>query len=697
MFLIALPVIFDDDTDALDLKSISIEEKELASRGDSVEIISPKMSKHAHPVPPLEGSSRDKPIILTESPRKNTPEPAKLRIMDSTISIPKPIHPLFSRVKTQPKASTSTVPVSRQKAESTLSNIAPLPDSTIQHVRGEQTSLRARALPTGFSFYSKPTDSLNEDLASVSLNSILDRDSDFPDISFARPSVTPPSDAELNHARQHPAITRFDCSSTPGCQELWTDKWRPQRADQVLGNEKCAFYLLEWLNALKLQTPLHPSSSVPEEPTKESSHKKRKVGIKEASSRTSKRPRITRTVNKKSRRRIDSDEEDNESWIIPDDDIDEDATTLYSSEAEDVVSSLESPQNMAVPLRRPDRPAYQPLVFTELTNTILLCGPPGCGKSAAVHACAEEQGWEVFEVYPGIGKRAGANLHDLVGEVGKNHIVGHARGDDSNRVGSVKRPPNIFDRRGPTAADVEMIPKDPEPGDGSTNSAVTAVVQSLILLEEVDILFKEDAGFWPSVINLIRDSRRPVVLTCNGMDIVLLGLCNSWLYITDCSLIPLEDLPLQDILYFEPCSTPLAVAYLGRLCSEEGHAVDTRQLTEIYERPYDMFALDIINEPLNPLAAPFPFRDLRRAIHQLQFLCTNKPELYHDHDPGWIRAEGLADWSRGSLLRKRLSNVSVEQQCRTLRTLVMHMDTVSFADSSLVRSIRDQPEVCAKQ
>jgi DNA polymerase III delta prime subunit len=163
-----------------------------------------------------------------------------------------------------------------------------------------------------------------------------------------------------------------------------------------------------------------------------------------------------------------------------------------------------------------ERPTCYPPFTHRLANTILLTGPHGCGKSAAVHATAHELGWDVFEVYPGIGKRTGANLMSLVGDVGRNHMVVKAKEKEDKGVKSFfskrEATPMPSGSQGSAADPIEIDeePKELATGDNSKFK------QSLILLEEVDILFEEESTFWPAVISLIAESRRPVVLTCNG-------------------------------------------------------------------------------------------------------------------------------------------------------------------------------------
>jgi len=288
-----------------------------------------------------------------------------------------------------------------------------------------------------------------------------------------------------------------------GDRESYCDRFRPRTAAQVLGNVTEATYLRDWLSTLV-------------------------VGTKDGSG-----PRVIRKVPKRKMKLDD--------WIV--DDIGE----FGDEEPEE---ELEIPE----PYDEPDLPmgerpnTYAPL-SAWLTNTILLSGPSGSGKSAAVYAAATELGWEVFEVYPGIGKRTGGNLMSLVGDVGKNHMIGKAKEAEITKpspaglktfFGSTTKDADI-EEGPPTGSQGEPIEIDddhPEraatPPPRLRNPSIPTTPfhdeakfrQSLILLEEVDILFDEEATFWPAVIALIAESKRPVVMTCNGMSSLRSTLMN---------------------------------------------------------------------------------------------------------------------------------------------------------------------------
>lgn len=281
-----------------------------------------------------------------------------------------------------------------------------------------------------------------------------------------------------------------------GDRETFAERFRPKQATQVLGNVTESTYLRDWLSALSVGT--HESNG----------------------------PKVIRRV-AKARRTVDD-------WIV--DDIGLYGLAEEEGDLDEIPEPLEEPD---IPIGQ--RPQSYPPLSARLTNSILLTGPSGSGKSAAVYAAATELGWEVFEVYPGIGKRTGGNLMSLVGDVGKNHMVGKAK-EVEETPASVPVPtiagiqsffkPKVGGGEVPlTGSQGEPIEVDDDHPDRPltppprlrTSSAnltpfrdETKFRQSLILIEEVDILFEEEASFWPAVVSLIAESRRPVIMTCNG-------------------------------------------------------------------------------------------------------------------------------------------------------------------------------------
>ncbi|KAF8591408.1 P-loop containing nucleoside triphosphate hydrolase protein [Ramaria rubella] len=423
--------------------------------------------------------------------------------------------------------------------------------------------------------------------------------------------------------RRHPGIMRLldgalerAVPSSNDGGEMWSQKWRPRRATEILGNEHHALYLKAWLQALEIREKEKLEAA--------GTGTRRTFGIHD-NVRGTKRPTVLRTVIKKrgrKRRRIGTDDGSSpeEDWIV-DDDQSAVETNMNNSFAQDS-SRMQSPTSPPI-----YNGSHTP-EFPILTNTILLTGPPGSGKTSTIYALAGELGWEVFEVYPGIGKRSGSNILSLVGDVGKNHIVGR-------RGTSVKH--------GSDQSGFGYLARDGEKQDvPHTQDGNHAIRQSVILLDEVDVLFKEDANFWPMVINIIKTSHRPVFMTCN-----------------DISLIPLDDLPLQTCLHFEPCPSPLAVTFLQCVCLVEGHLVPRKQIEVTYARTYTLINCDESDQPLVPYPSQrFPCSDLRRALNDMQLWCSRdlnksytetKANGMHSTpaeftiDDLW--AEALADWA----------------------------------------------------
>jgi ATPase family associated with various cellular activities (AAA) len=632
-----------------------------------------------------EGASSHNPIVLV-SPIRPTLPLAGTGIPRKTLA------PIFTIRQGKVKAPDPERIISPRLRRNEKSLPTPFPTDESQHIRGPQTLFSA----SGSLFKRKNKDRLVAPgsertslsfLASESLNGHIPQPMDcLPDTSDSdRENYlnTIPEDS-----RSHPAVANLlrcasrSVSATPApspSQRAWTDKWRPTHADRVLGNEQHALYLRDWLRALELQL----NSGIESSSQLKSGKGRGKIN------RGIKRPRVLRAVDKQKRRKKQrSDELD---WIVNSSDEDDDEFDDESDGEQSFLASLskddtewEDTAHHYAPQEPDNHIPFCQKFDGILTNTIILTGPPGCGKTAAVYACASELNWEVLAVYPGIGKRNSSSLENLVGEVGKNHMIGRTHlGRDSSVnefFTSGKRA-----RETPTSTDdfgFVTTPNDPTStldvlDESSRNT--TSVRQSMVLLEEVDILYKEDTGFWAAVVKLIKDCRRPVIMTCN-----------------DISLVPIDDLPLQSIRVFEPCPPPLAVAYLQSLCLAEDYLVGRDDLFHLYQNTYRLNSLDISDMPAaNFHSDCLPTSDLRRAINHLQFWSSapNKPlgaqYLVDSQDV----FEDAIDWNS---FAGSIDNPSEKEGTRATQQLaVRHAELMSFINSNLSRNDLQSPEVSA--
>ncbi|XP_028829302.1 ATPase family AAA domain-containing protein 5b isoform X2 [Denticeps clupeoides] len=130
-------------------------------------------------------------------------------------------------------------------------------------------------------------------------------------------------------------------------------------------------------------------------------------------------------------------------------------------------------------------------VDDELCNTLLITGPHGVGKTAAVYACAEELGFKVFEVNASSHRNGRLVLAQIM-EATQSHQV------------NGRTPASRF-RSYEGSADCSECRCSTENSKRET--------MSLILFEEVDVVFSEDVGFLAAIKTFMSITRRPVVLT----------------------------------------------------------------------------------------------------------------------------------------------------------------------------------------
>ncbi|GAA5987054.1 hypothetical protein JCM11641_007823 [Rhodosporidiobolus odoratus] len=496
--------------------------------------------------------------------------------------------------------------------------------------------------------------------------------------------------APFQSSSPHPStLRRPGDRDRPPDEQLWTIKYGPKKAEEVLGEVSgaSAMHLKEWLEELKVQ-----AEGVGGSP------KKRRRPINRG---------VTKPKKKKKKRPLDD-------FLASSDDEEDDTGAAAASAYYDLDDYISSDEDAAPSSSHRTNSIS---VFPSLTNLLLLHGPHGSGKTSSVHAVAQELGYEVFEVYPGMGKRRAHDLERYVGDVGKNHIM---RASPKKKGGTVDLY-SLFAKHGKGDGKKEDKGKGKGKGkahgdeDLALKDVAPTPAQSLILIDEVDVLYAKEDDFWQGVVALAKDSRRPIVMTC-----------------TDHSLIPFADLGLQEIilyshlvpqkyLEFAAPSPSLAVPYLGLLALHEGHLIDSPTLSALYDasssRPYPPYLAQSqpgdrpIPHPLS--GAPLPSRDLRKAVMQLQFEGQRRGMRGEESGEG---NEGMSRWcvdgvrvlkreeeegeepeqgSNGAQLRAGVSSMqSGEEQneLKRLETVVGATEVLSATDALVERRNRTKLE-----
>eukprot|EP00898_Chlorokybus_atmophyticus_P003789 jgi/Chlat1/4410/Chrsp29S04548 len=375
------------------------------------------------------------------------------------------------------------------------------------------------------------------------------------------------------HRSSHSLAHTADCTAQQTSSAVdgvaqnvpWTEQYKPRQANEVCGNENSVTALHEWLLDIKKQIS------------------------SQGSTQTASQPRHL---------------ESGSAWSREADDSNDDSADYQQS------------------LNR---------------TAILLYGPAGVGKTAAVYACASQLGYKVIEVNAS-DQRSGSNLIRKFQEATESASLNkykHKSGSNTkptahnlasrlNAASETKQQPIVIDDASCPAevataskagdADNVLEPEAPElqqtaPVEVLSQSTESPVAvrgrkrrsrrvsfspsplklsrqkrqqhssaeppsepaeevstqhASLMLLEEVDVLFDDDKGFWPAVSTILANSKRPVILTSNVPEV--------------CPQLP--GLHIRSLKFVPPVASSL-VTHAHMICTAEGVAASPPVLHQL--------------------------------------------------------------------------------------------------------------------
>ncbi|KAL7581218.1 hypothetical protein ACA910_006001 [Epithemia clementina (nom. ined.)] len=138
-----------------------------------------------------------------------------------------------------------------------------------------------------------------------------------------------------------------------------------------------------------------------------------------------------------------------------------------------------------------------------LRNLMLVTGPVSSGKTSLVHAVTKQCDCQIIEINTS-ENRCGSKIKQLLEEATQSH--------SSVELLQKSRLQQMLSEQ---LVDSEEDDDDEAESDEEKPGADTLAV---ILIDEVDLLYEEDAGFWSALADLTKSKRRakcPIILTAN--------------------------------------------------------------------------------------------------------------------------------------------------------------------------------------
>ncbi|CAH8546877.1 unnamed protein product [Schistosoma rodhaini] len=419
----------------------------------------------------------------------------------------------------------------------------------------------------------------------------------------------------------HPNFPIFECfqkfqSSTTGCTKsrqipsasneslLWVDKYMPSSCSSFLNTCPGIIKLLMWLKKWKYKNSKVENSMEPSL-SKNKTTKSTKKRLRSSPRYSSDEDFVVKSpAHKRHKYNVHvpgsvENINENPTLNLPIGYIRNQIDVSSSSSSDEDNSTESDEEHNGNPNKRRFRTNWQSKAF-------LLVGPHGTGKSALIYALAKDLGFKIFELNPS-SRRSGKDIisqfHTALGShhVAKDYLS--TSFSTFQMITSSSLTKNNSETIRKSAANFfKPVPKKNVSSKKNTSStkdseSLNLNCNSIVLFDEVDVLFESDRGFWSGLSSLLQLARRPVILTASDSSIV-------------------HNLPVPAyICHFTSASLELVVPYIRVLCLNEGYNLDVQTANSLIK------SIQSPNLTIDKLSSEHC--DLRRLINELQWFCTS--------------------------------------------------------------------------